>query len=458
MNAIYCRISLDRTGEALGVERQEKECRELAARLGLEVHEVFVDNDLSATSGVTRPEFDRMLAAKPDAIIAWHQDRLLRLTVDLERVIALNVPVYTVTAGTLDLSTPAGRAVARTVAAWSQYEGEQKALRQKAANDQRAAAGIPHGQVGYGYRRSGAGVVVEPSEAGVIREAARRLVDGDSLRSVCADFQSRGIPTPGRGERWNTTTLKQLVLRPSLAGLRQHRGQIVGRTAYEPIIDEDMHHRLVALLTDPSRRTSKGGRAPRHLLSGLARCGRDGCDGVMHRNAGWTPKPDSKSQKRVAPAYVCTTCHRVRRLQAPLDAFIEELTIGRLEQADVADLFLRGDADSARDARDAIAAIDARLATAADAYAEGQIDLGQLTRITARLRADRDEHEAALSAAMPPAIPVDAVGPRAREVWQTLDLDRKRGVIDALMTIRVLPGGVGKRGFDPSLIVTDWRR
>src|SRR4051812_750934 len=70
--AIYCRISRDRVeitegGEKrftmLGVERQELDCRIKAASLGWEVAETFVDNDISATSGRTRPGYEAMLAA-----------------------------------------------------------------------------------------------------------------------------------------------------------------------------------------------------------------------------------------------------------------------------------------------------------------------------------------------------------------------------------------------------------
>lgn len=218
---------------------------------------VYSDDDISATTGKVRPSFEALLDAEPEAIIAWHQDRLLRLTRDLERVIALNVPVYTVTAGTLDLTTPAGRAVARTVAAWSQYEGEQKATRQVAANVQRAAKGIHQGRVGYGYRRDGTAMALHPGEASTIRSAVRRVLDGESLRAICKDLDAQQTPTPGRGERWNSTTLKQLLLRPSLAGLTVHRGQVVGRAPEDSprVIDEDIHQRIKAVLTDPSRRT-----------------------------------------------------------------------------------------------------------------------------------------------------------------------------------------------------------
>ncbi len=451
---IYCRISYDRTGEGLGVERQEAECRALAERHGLTVTDVYVDNDISATSGVSRPAFDQLLESKPAAIIAWHQDRLLRLTRDLERVIALNIPVYTVTAGTLELATPSGRAVARTVAAWSQYEGEQKAMRQKSANDQRASDGRPAGQVGYGFRRDGGRVVVEASEAAVIREARDRVLAGDSLRAVCADLQAREVPTPGKGDVWNTTTLKQLLLRESLAGLRKHRGEVVGQMHADVprILSVDDHERLKAVLNDPRRRSSPVGRSPKYLLGGIARCGK--CGGVMVRLVGRMTRTQSGS-KRQPPAYACSECHGVRRKQDLVDAVVEGIIISRLGQPDALELLTRGDEGEASEARAALDAIDARLSNAADAYAAGALELDQLTRITSQLRIDREVHARALERSMPAAVPSNLAGPHAAEGWAALSMDAKRAVLQMLVRVTILPSGPG-RDFDPELVRVDW--
>src|SRR5436853_52874 len=59
--AIYCRISQDRGGTELGVDRQEALCRKLAEDKGWTVAEVYVDNDLSAYSGRRRPRYEQML-------------------------------------------------------------------------------------------------------------------------------------------------------------------------------------------------------------------------------------------------------------------------------------------------------------------------------------------------------------------------------------------------------------
>src|SRR6516164_1183218 len=91
--AVYVRISQDRGGAGLGVERQETECRALAQRLGWTVTQVYCDNDLSAYSGRRRPAYEAMLAdieaAKITAVIAWHPDRLHRRSMELERYISI---------------------------------------------------------------------------------------------------------------------------------------------------------------------------------------------------------------------------------------------------------------------------------------------------------------------------------------------------------------------------------
>lgn len=467
---IYTRISYDRTGEGLGVARQEQECRALAEHLGLNVVRVYADNDISATNGKVRPEFEAMLNAHPTAIIAWHQDRLLRLTRDLERVIALNVPVYTVTAGTLDLTTPAGRAVARTVAAWSQYEGEQKATRQVAANMQRAASGKHAGRVGYGYRREGASIVLHDAEAATIRAAVQRVLDGESLRAICKGLDASATPTPGRGAGWNTTTLKQLLLRPSLAGLTVHRGEVVGQAPEDVprVIDEDTHERLKALLTDPARRTAPVGREPKYLLGGIARCGRPTgelddvgepvlCGGVVVRTVGRMTSTKTGGTKRQPPSYVCNECYRVRRKQADVDKVVQDIILGRLQMPDAAQLFAQGDPEALQEAKDALDAIDARLANAADMFADGAIDAAQLTRITERLRTDRAQAATAVDAALPPAVPADLIGADARQVWGDLSMDVKRAVIDRLVQVIILPSGSGKT-FAPETVRVVWRK
>lgn len=459
--AIYTRISQD-DGSGHGVARQRTDCEREAARLGWDVVDVYEDNDVSATRSKVRPAYARMIndieSGRVRAIVVWDVDRLTRSPRELEDIIDLadkrGLALASV-GGDIDLADPQGRLTARLKGSVARHEAEQMSRRIRRQSDERAVTGRPHGRAGFGFIRIDGRDVLEPTQAAIVREAARRILAAESLRAVVGDFNARKVPTPSGSGAWTTATLRQLLLRPSLAGYRQHRGEIIGRTTGDRILSDDDHVRLVALLTDPTRRYSPGtGRAPKHLLSGLAVCGR--CGGKMRRLVPWTPPPGSKS-KPTAAAYSCGDCHKVRRLQEPVDEYISAIVIARLEQPDAAELYAQGDEGAARAAREAMAAIDARLETAADAYSRGDIEISQLTRITEAGRSERDRHEKTLKAAMPSAVPLDVIGERARETWGRLSVDQRRALIDALMEIRILPGGVGQREFKPELIEVSWR-
>ena len=84
--AIYSRISDDRDGDRLGVERRAKACRVVAEANGWEVVDEYLDNDISAADnggGVKkRDEYDRMMrdaaGGRFERIMVDKYDRLFR--------------------------------------------------------------------------------------------------------------------------------------------------------------------------------------------------------------------------------------------------------------------------------------------------------------------------------------------------------------------------------------------
>lgn len=89
------------------------------------------DQQLSDLVGTLLGDGDR--SGQVNAVVAWHPDRLHRSPLKLEEFISLveatGCRVETVQAVSFDLSTPTGRAVARTVGAWARFESEHKAER-----------------------------------------------------------------------------------------------------------------------------------------------------------------------------------------------------------------------------------------------------------------------------------------------------------------------------------------
>lgn len=413
--AIYTRISQDRDGTLLGVQRQQDDCEALARDRGWEVGPVFVDDDVSAFKGRRRDGYEQLLEAIADgtvgAVVAWHPDRLHRSPVELERFIdvvqASGCEVATVRAGDLDLGTAAGRMTARVVGAVARHESEQKSERLRRQRAQAALAGRAHGgRRAFGYKSGNA--ELEPAEAALLREAADRVLAGETHFKVAKDWNERGVAST-TGRRWQATRLRLVLISPRIAGLRVHKGDIVGEGQWPAIVTRAEHERLVALLRAPERR----GALPRSLLSGLLVCGHCG-----HRMT-------FSSQKR-GDRYNChrqpgrwDRCGRI----SIVARYAEEAVVAAVLEATAT---LRIESDPAVDDT-VLADLEARLTEAAEMFAAGEI--GRAEWLTARTgiedrisRARRDmlasEHRARI---------VDH-GTIAHR-WDTLTLDERRRVL-----------------------------
>ncbi|MEY9963196.1 site-specific DNA recombinase [Streptacidiphilus sp. MAP12-16] len=455
--AIYVRISKDRDGSELGVDRQRADCEELAERLGWTVAGVYMDNDLSASTGKPRPAYLRLLAdlesGTVDGVLAWHTDRLHRRPAELETFIGLieklGVPVVTATAGAVDLSTPTGRLVARLLGATARHETEHHRARVRRAKKQRQEDGKwPGGPRAFGYEQiatAEAAPVIREVEAKAIRTGCAALLAGQSLSAVARDWNAVGLRTPAvasrpEGRPWVSTTVRRTLSRASLAGLVEHGGEIVGAGEWPAIISEATCRGVRALLSDPARRTSPG-NARSHLLSGIARCW---C-GLPLRAA-----TNGGHASCRAASYRCRSERHVSRGAAGLDDYIERHVIARLERDDATDLLLQPAPNTAELATKA-EALRQRLAEQAELHAAGVLDTAQLAAGSRKLHAQLDmvQRELAESARVPVLAGLVGVAD-VRDRWKKLDLSRKRGVVDALMTITVQPARRGRP--------TGWRK
>lgn len=387
---IYCRISLDAAGEGLGVERQERECREYAARQGWAVSDVFVDNDISATTGKRRPEFERLLASSPPRIVVWHTDRLVRLSTELERVIMQGVNVHAVTAGHLDLSNPAGRAVAKTVTAWAQYEGEQKSLRQRASHRQRAEAGRSWwgSRRPFGYHSDG---TLHDDEAAMMRRAFETIRLGGRFADIAREFTAQGFTTT-RGATWDGSRLSRTMRQPLYAGLISYHGEIVGRGSWEPLVPEEEWRAILArseAMTPAASNLSPGGRV-RSLLGGILTCG--ACGEKARRT-----RQQSQRKTGIVYTYVYQPrCNHVAVNAEWADNYVSEAA---MEWANGGTWrFSRPTQAPSEDAAQAAAGeavrLRERLDELAEAYADGDLTRAQLKIANAKLRPQLADAEA----------------------------------------------------------------
>jgi site-specific DNA recombinase len=271
---IYCRVSLDRDGEHLAVERQEAACRAYAEHHGYTISEVYVDNSVSALKRKRRPGYEAFLSAveegRVSTLIAWHPDRITRNTAELERLIKIldehRVSILTTQAGTLDLTTATGRMTARIIGAVATAESELKAERMSAKHRQLAEGGKRNGgRRPFGYADYRCSAIV-PAEAALIREAVARIMAGESLRAIGLEWSARGL-TALEGGVWTASALGAVLRKASLCGLRSYRGELhAGK--WEGILSVSEWERLQAVLRDRTRRARRP--AVPYLLAGLA--------------------------------------------------------------------------------------------------------------------------------------------------------------------------------------------
>jgi DNA invertase Pin-like site-specific DNA recombinase len=452
--AIYCRISLDRSGAALGVERQEQLCRKLAKERGWAVAEVYVDNDRSAYTGKPRPAYNRMLTdienGLRDAVVCVDLDRLTRRPAELEAFMELadrsHVALANVS-GDTDLSTSDGRFKARIMGAVARQESERKGERVAREAEQAARRGVPRGsRRPFGYEADR--VTIREDEAALIKDAVERVLDGVTVPSIARDWNNRGLPSPqGAAHGWSAATVMGILRNPRIAGLRAYRGEVVAGGTWPAIVDRETFERLQAKI----RRTARPGRSPRRLLTAIARCGRCGSP-LWNSNR-------TDNGRRVS-RYCCIKrpgapgCGATTVVAERLDELITEAVLRRLGTRAMAKALRRKPSRATCDVD--LGRIERDLEELAVDFGAGSISRREwlaarkpLEERLARARRTVDANNG--TAALAPFRGADV-----RQTWEKLDVDRQRAVLDALID-RIVINPATKPVFDPDRVDVVWR-
>lgn len=462
--AVYCRISEDRLGTGLGVERQEADCRRLCEARGWTVAEVLVDNDVSAYAGRQRPSYELLLELvrehRVEAIVAWHPDRLHRSPTELEGFIDLvesaGARVATVQGGEYDLATASGRMAARIVGAVARHESEQKSERIRRKHRELAERGRPAGggPRPFGYVNARREEIVE-KEAEVIRGAADLLLSGASKAEVVRFMRKHS--TTAQGREWTMTRMVRLLDSAAIAGLRElhakdptRRELLSNEPAWPAVIDLDTHRRLRTILADRQRPRA----ASRYLLTGgLARCGLCGAPLVAQ------PRRDYRSYRCPQPGNTSglTGCGSIRiKAEEFEDHVVEEALRWATSPDAIRDRALdrREVQGRERVLRDRLAQLGVREQNLTDLAVDGAIDPREYRRKVEELREERTRlgRELALVASVPPEVELGHLD-EVRVRFGELTLNEQRARLRTLLTrVVVRPGVRGRNTFDPDRV------
>lgn len=460
---IYSRISRDREGKELGVERQIEDLIAYALERGYIIVGKYCDNDISASrySKKPRPDFDTMLKATGyDVIIAYTSGRLTRRPAEFERLVEVALTgrrIEYIRSPAFDLGTADGRMVARVLAAADAAECDRISERTLRQGEQRRRAGKPftggHRLFGFTdshYRGHNA------READAVRWAMEHIGSGGLPSEVSAEFTSRGLAGAKGSTRWTAKQVHSLIKQPLYAGLMADAsGALVVAQGVPPIVPRGLWEAAQEAMAT----RAAGNRAPRrrYLLSGLVRCH---CGGRMKAQPATRHRKGTRHYTRPG-AWVCTGrtpdggwCATSRRMELIDEAVgmvvrAELARSGGLEaDAPVTDPVITGRLESVRAQ---IAGIRRRLATSGNvAIVEILIDsledlVNQETELVRAVRHASAENERASLLARIDAEAVWAdIRPEAIAARRALLTAIVSGV-DVAKLPSPLPGGISRR-------------
>lgn len=480
---IYNRVSSDPTGHQVSVTSQDIENRAFCVREGWEVVATISDNDRSASrhAGKEREGYKSVQTAltgrthgRIDVIVCWEASRAQRDMADYVQLrdlcarhgvlFAYKGRIYDLTMGDDRFATGLDVLVA---------EREAELIRERALRGHRnsAAKGRPRGQVPYGYQRDYStdpfGQVPDPETSEVVKEVVRRVLAEHPLYAIAADLNRQGVPTPqghkelaagiDRGRLWSSATIRVLLASQSMTGVRTHNGVAHAEATWEPIVSLSDWETAQVVLADPWRARHHRGVAPRHLLAGIAECAVCGA---------WLRAATNRGR----PVYQCAG-HGVGHprgkghvSRGPRDK-VDALALLRVwDLLESPDLLASIDAsradvrDRARDIRDELATLTAKLARFEAAAVAETISLEAFGRFEAQIAARTAELRAEQAATSRwPVEVVEMAGPGAKARWNAPrvqgDVVYQRRIVRALVRVVVRRSKrPGVRGFDAASI------
>jgi site-specific DNA recombinase len=338
--AIYARFSSDHQNDK-SCRDQIDLCAGWADRQGIDVVASFQDDAVSGASTINRPGLGNLLRAarlaRFDVLICEDLDRLSRKQADLHKfrdeLTFLGIAIMTVSDGNITAMHAGLKGLMSEMFLTDLANKTRRGLRARVAD------GASGGGKSYGYDvvpgRPGEHAI-NPREADVVRRIFTDYAAGRTPREIAAKLNAEGVPGP-RGGKWNSSTLNGSRSRAN--GVLQNRlyiGELVWnrqrfvkdpstgkrvsrlnpesewvRTAVPDlaIVDATLFARAAGRKESRSADRGPVAARPRHLLSGLIKCGCCGASYTVMGNdrlgcSGFRERGDCSNNRTVTRLHV----------------------------------------------------------------------------------------------------------------------------------------------------------
>ena len=474
---LYGRNSVDPKKKGRSVSDQLKDGRTMADQYGWPVKDVFKDTGLSASRHARkkRDDFEDMLARiearEARIVVAFEASRYYR---DLEAYVRLRNACYA--SGVLlcyngqlyDLSKRGDRKATAMDAVGA--EDELEGIRDRNLRTARiwAEKGGPHGPAPYGFRR------IYDADTGDLLD---QVADGDRAKHVLNLFEgyragktmssmAKALNELGEVTRlakpWNDRGVRAVLRNKAYIGIRSHKG-VEHDGTWDGIVPEKLFSEVQLLLDAETRGPGgPGSTALKYWLSGLALC-------ATHEGAAipYSARLKSDITSRGRRIYRCKSGD-LSINAALFEAYVEESVVEWLSSKEARRAFQKPkDGTAAKKARAVLRGIERQLAEAQEQAAtfddQGNplLSSASLGALEKRLRPLRMREEATLKRAQAtiPAIIDDLLGnPLADQVWDHLELNQKRFVLNHVVTVRLHPArAMGVKSIEPGRVTLSFR-
>ena len=201
---VYTRVSTpEQALEGYSIEEQDRMCRAAIESKGWTYAGTYSDPGVSGRT-MEREGLQRMISAIQDkqiqAVVIYKLDRLSRKQRDtmtiIEDIFLKNDIALVSLNETLDTSTPWGRAMIGILSSFNQMESENIQTRTLMGREAKANdGGYAGGKPPIGYSVIGGKLVINPSEAEVVREIFKLRKGGLTLVEIADRLNERGFKT-----------------------------------------------------------------------------------------------------------------------------------------------------------------------------------------------------------------------------------------------------------------------
>ncbi len=309
--AAYARVSTELEDQESSYEAQVNHYTEyITNHDGWVLAGVFADEGISGTSTAKREQFNRLIKScekgEVDMVITKSISRWARNTLDslnyIRKLKDLGIAIVFEKEG-INTMRASGELLITIMSSLAQQESQSISQNVRMGLQYGFQQGKPmlaHTRfLGYTKNRGDKALTIVPEEADIVRNIFRDFLEGFSFGEIVKKLMDSGIPTPGKGKKWRSSTVKSMLENEKFMGdlllqksytvdfltkkSRKNDGQFPQyyvENAHPPIVPREIFQRVQGMLMQMEHDRLVSGkqnrRANETAIFGKVTCGQCG--------------------------------------------------------------------------------------------------------------------------------------------------------------------------------------